>query len=163
MVANGFHNSLIIHYRLYMAVHNTKGRSASETKRVNKALESVIQRDICDWLEQGGYFFWRSNNVPVFAMSNDGVRRFRSLPKHTPRGLPDIIVIQAGKFIALEVKRPGAKLRPEQADFGLRAIKAGGSYHVVHSVDELKELKEFGGWRMISVYKKEGSIAETED
>lgn len=116
-----------------------------QTKRVNKALESVISREICDWLELGDYFFWRSNNVPVFAMSNDGVRRFRALPKHTPRGLPDIIVIHQGKFIALEVKRPGAKLRPEQGEFGVKCALRGGYYYVVHSLAEVRDLREFGG------------------
>lgn len=101
-------------------------------------LEKDIQREICDWLAFHSYFFWRSNNIPVFGRSNDGVRRFRALPKYTPRGLPDIMVIFHGKFIAIEVKRAGAKLRPEQVDFCQRVIENKGEYITVHSLMELK-------------------------
>jgi len=88
--------------------------------------------------------------------------RFRSLPKDTPRGLPDIIVVKGGKFIGIEVKRKGAKLRPEQAEFGCKVVVNGGEYHVVHSLEELKELKCFDGWRMASVYKDKGKVKEIE-
>ncbi len=106
-------------------------------------LEKDIQREICEWLNDEGYFFWRSNNIPVFGQSNDGKRRFRSLPKFTPRGLPDIMVISRGKFIAIEVKRPGAFLRPEQAEFGTRLIKNGGNYYTVFCLDDVKMINEF--------------------
>lgn len=102
-------------------------------------LEKEIQRKICDYLAKEGKFFWRSNNIPVFATNNGGQKTFRSLPKHTPRGLPDIIMVYRSKFIAFEVKRPGAKLRPEQAEFGIKCEDNGGYYFAVHSVDEVKE------------------------
>lgn len=111
-----------------------------KTKRNSRVLESVIQREICDYLFERGYFFWRSNNVPVFAVSNDGVRRFRSLPKYTPKGLPDILLVnENGMLIGIEVKRPGEKLKPDQAKFALDLIKTNARYHCVHSLDELKE------------------------
>jgi hypothetical protein len=59
------------------------------------------------------------------------------LPKFTPRGLPDITIIHKGKFIAVEVKREGAKLRTEQAEFGVNVVKNGGEYYVVHSLHEM--------------------------
>lgn len=109
----------------------------SKVKGRGTVLEKEIQREICDWLREQGFFFWRSNNVPVYSASNDGVKRFRSLPKDTPRGLPDIIIIEQGKFIGVEVKRMGMKLRPEQGEFGTKLTLNGGHYLVVHSLGEL--------------------------
>lgn len=101
-----------------------------------RKLEKEIQGEISDWLRKRGIMFWRSNNIPVFGVNNAGKRTFRSLPKDTPRGLPDLMIIRAGKFIGIEVKRPGAKLRPEQGNFGIRLVDAGAEYHCVHSLDE---------------------------
>lgn len=109
-------------------------------------LEKDIQRTICEYLSVKKYFFWRSNNIPVFSTNNAGKRTFRSLPKFTPRGLPDIIVIYKGQFIALEIKRPKAKLRPEQADFGSKCIENGGKYFILHSLEELQELEK-NNWK----------------
>lgn len=120
-----------------------KTKASGKAKGVNRVLESAIQREICDYLASWHYFFWRSNNVPVFAMSNDGVRRFRSLPKYTPKGLPDIMLVRKdGVLVGIEVKRPGEKLKPDQAAFGLKMIKWGAVYGIVHSLDEFKELEK---------------------
>ena len=103
-------------------------------------LEKDIQRAICDYLALKNYFFWRSNNIPVFGKNNAGFKTFRSLPKYTPRGIPDIIIIRKGEFIAVEVKRPKAKLRPEQAEFASKIVVHGGTYWVVHSLEEIIDL-----------------------
>lgn len=101
-------------------------------------LEKFVQRAICDWLHLKGYFFWRANNVPTLGrFGADGSARFRNLPKYTPRGIADILIVNSGELIALEVKREGALLRPEQAEFGVNIAKNGGSYHVVHSLEEV--------------------------
>lgn len=105
---------------------------------IKKKLEKDIQREICQYLEGEKYFFWRSNNIPVFGMNNGGKRTFRSLPKYTPRGLPDIMLLHAGKFLAFEVKRPGEKLRPEQETFRARCAEVGVDYYVVTSLNEVK-------------------------
>lgn len=103
--------------------------------------ESVIVREICDYLFEAGYFFWRSNNVPVFG---------RALPKFTPKGLPDIMMVHNGVFVGFEVKRPadeskreknGRTIRAgtmsvEQMDFGEKLRRAGGEYNVVRSKEE---------------------------
>ncbi len=128
------------YYRVYDNFPSTMGADKKEGTTLAKVLERDIQKGICDWLRQREVFFWRSNNIPVFSTSNDGVRRFRSLPKDTPRGLPDIMIVHEGKFIALEVKRPGAKLRPEQAEFGIKLCTHGGQYYKVQSLDEVKRI-----------------------
>lgn len=97
-------------------------------------LESDIQRDICKMLEKRGVLFWRSNNIP--APGRNGKHSFRKLPKYVPRGLPDLIVVIAGRMICLEVKRPGMPLNPEQVKFGGKLLVAGASYAVVRSVKD---------------------------
>lgn len=101
-------------------------------------LESEVLRECCEYLDKMGYFFWRSNNIPVFAKNNAGNMTFRSLPKYTPRGLPDIMCVSQGDFIAIECKRLGAELREEQKEFRNNLNAHGGIYIVVHSLSELR-------------------------
>lgn len=103
-------------------------------------LEKDIQRGILEWLNDEGFFFWRSNNTPVYSRNNGGKMAFRSLPKYTPRGLPDIMCVINGRFVAIEVKRPGSKLRSEQADYGAKCVCSGGIYAMVQSLDDVKKL-----------------------
>lgn len=110
----------------------------SEKKAI--PLEKEIQNEILEWLSKRELLFWRCNNVPVFSRSNDGVKRFRSLPKYTPKGLPDIMIIHRREFIALEVKRPGGKIRAEQFEFGDKVMKNGGHYFIVTSLKEVVDI-----------------------
>ncbi len=105
--------------------------------------EKDIQRTICEWLDLNKYLFWRQNNVPIFGKNNGGNFVHRSMPKYTPKGLPDIMCIVKGEFIGIEVKRPKMKLRPEQAEFGAKLSLHGGKYYTVHSLEELLSLPEF--------------------
>ena len=107
---------------------------------MKEKLEKDIQREICDYLYEKNYFFWRQNNVPVFAKSNDGVMRFRALPKYTLKGIPDILLLHKGMFCGFEVKRPCAVLRPEQEIFGNMIKLNGGLYFVVTSLLEVQSI-----------------------
>jgi hypothetical protein len=82
------------------------------------------------------HFFWRQNTAPAVNKSKDGWS-FRRMPKHSRRGVPDIIVIKDGQFIGLEVKRPGTYQSPEQNVFEKDVSAAGGRYHVVRSIDDV--------------------------
>lgn len=106
------------------------------SKPLPKKLESDIQRDICDWLHSKDFFFWRQNNIPVFGASGDGHRRYRAMPKYSLKGLPDIVVLYNGHYIALEVKRPKAKQTPEQLEIEKKTVDNGGLYFVVTSIEE---------------------------
>lgn len=104
--------------------------------------ETDILRECCEYLAENNLLFWRTNNLAVFG---------RSLPKYTPKGLPDINVIIYGKYIGIEVKRPagneereanGRKVRagelsPQQLQWGMRLSKHGATYEIVRSRDEL--------------------------
>lgn len=55
-------------------------------------------------------------------------------------GQADIIgIIMGGRAIAIEVKRPGKFLEPEQATWASMFRKYGGLYICAHSVDEVYE------------------------
>jgi hypothetical protein len=97
--------------------------------------ESSIQSAICDYLALREHCFWRTNNIP--APQCDG--GFRKLPKYTPRGLPDIIVIKDGRFVGLEVKKKGSYQTPDQKEFELQIKEAGGEYYVVRSIENVQE------------------------
>lgn len=110
-------------------------------KYMGKILERDIQREICEWLKKEGYFFWRSNNVPVFARSNDGKMRYRAMPKFSMKGIPDIIVLFRGTFIGLEVKRPEQKPTEEQMGFATRCFLNGGYWYCVDSLAAVKAIQ----------------------
>lgn len=106
--------------------------------------ESMIVREICDWLHDQDYFFWRENNIPAPG---------RALPKYTPKGIADIIVVAHGKIFAIEVKRGGSDvvrekngralragmLSPMQAEWGAALALHGGNYRCVRSLEEVKD------------------------
>jgi hypothetical protein len=80
-----------------------------------------------------------------------GILRFlRSLPRclawkeHGGRygtaGLPDIIACVDGRFVGLEVKRPGGKLTALQLSTLERIRAAGGVAEMIDSVDKAKAI-----------------------
>jgi hypothetical protein len=108
------------------------------SKKIKTPLEKEVQNEICEYLQDRKYLFWRNNTLPVFSRNNAGNMAFRSMGKYAMKGLPDIIIIIRGKFIGVEVKRQGInELRPEQSKFQDRCIENGAVYLVVHSLDEL--------------------------
>lgn len=53
-----------------------------------------------------------------------------------PAGVPDLLVCSAGRFVALEVKRPGESATPLQQETMRRIARAGGATVVVRSAEE---------------------------
>lgn len=109
-------------------------------------LENEIQNEIFDFLLEENFFFWRSNNIPVFGKNNAGKYMHRSMPKHTPKGISDIIVIHRGIFYAIEVKRENeklGKLSEDQANFGANVVNNGGIYVVARCVEDVKKVLTF--------------------
>lgn len=64
----------------------------------------------------------------------------RRLPKYTPRGLPDIIVVAGGLFFALEVKTKVGRQSPDQKVFEALVKKHGGKYFVVRSIEDVQAI-----------------------
>lgn len=104
----------------------------------SEKLEKETQKEICEWLDKQKIMFWRSNNIPAFYVASGGERKFRSLPKYTPRGLPDIIAVVQGKIYAIEVKRVGEKLKPHQAEFAIKLVENDGQYLTAYSLEDVK-------------------------
>lgn len=108
--------------------------------------ESDIQNTICEYLALRQRCFFRLNNIPAFNRGGDGGFTMRRLPKYTPRGLPDIVVVAGGQFIALEVKKPANKgssktyQSPDQKIFQALVEKHGGKYHVVRSLEDVQAI-----------------------
>lgn len=103
-------------------------------------LEKEIQKTICTYLfDLKHYFGWRQNTAPTVQKSGDGWQ-FRRMAAHTMKGTPDIILIKDGIFIGLEVKRPGGKQSDDQKEFEKKCLKAGGQYHIVTSLDDVRAL-----------------------
>lgn len=99
---------------------------------MNTVLEKDIQLAICDYLAYKGHFFWRQNTNPIFSEG-----RFKSMPKHSKTGVPDIILVKAGIFVGLEVKRPKGKQSENQEIFQRGLERAGGKYYLVTSLDDV--------------------------
>lgn len=105
-----------------------------------KSKESEIQNSICEYLQMRGRFFFRLNNIPAFNRSEGGGFTMRRLPKFTPRGLPDIIVVAGGAFIALEVKNATGRQSPDQKIIESDIKKHGGKYYVVRSIEDVQAI-----------------------
>jgi hypothetical protein len=59
-------------------------------------------------------------------------------PAVLQRGLPDIVGCVHGRFMGLEVKRPGRDVTPLQAVTLAKIRRAGGLTAVAHNVEEVK-------------------------
>lgn len=85
--------------------------------------EQDIQKDILDFLRSIGYLAIKQNNIGIYARA----------------GVPDIIACSnEGKFIGIEVKRPGQKPKPIQDAFLDAINKIGGVAFCATSVDDVK-------------------------
>lgn len=103
-------------------------------------LESDIQKACLDYLAMRGIFAWRQNQGAI-PLADGGFRRFNGM-----KGQSDIIgICPDGRFLAIEVKRPGNKPTEDQWQFIENIQKHGGVAMWVRSVDEMEaDLKEVG-------------------
>ena len=96
-------------------------------------LEQDIQKQILNWLR------WKG--IPCYKHQNAGIRKPDGsyIPTHT-RGVSDIIgcLPKTGRFLAIEVKRPGGKPTPEQQQFIDTINAAGGLAFVARTIEEVE-------------------------
>jgi hypothetical protein len=78
-----------------------------------------------------------TNNTPIY---DAGRKAFRAMPKYTPKGIADIIVVHVGRPYFLEVKRPGAYQSADQKAFQESVERAGATYSVVRSIEDVERL-----------------------
>lgn len=108
--------------------------------------EQDIQRAILEWLELQGIMAWRQNSGAAVARNADGSKRFIRFCSQA--GISDIVGIlpHSGRIIALEVKRPGGRVTPEQRRFLEQVGEMGGLAGVVRSVEDADRLLAASGW-----------------
>ncbi len=109
------------------------GRLKRKPKAVNTApLEKDIQKAIVEYLRLVGAVAIRVNSGAISGEHNGKKRfvRFNSEP-----GCSDIIACLAGRFVAIEVKRPGKKATDAQTSFLDSVRQAGGVAFVADSVE----------------------------
>lgn len=96
---------------------------------MKKKLEKDIQLEICQWLKENDFYFWRFRYMSRFPI------------KFIPRGLPDIMILHQGKFIGLEIKVPGYwKYTDDQIAMKDLIISNGGRYHLITSLEEAQKI-----------------------
>ena len=106
-----------------------------------RSTESEIQRSILDYLDirkkKMGYMFWRANTVGIYDPTTKG---FRTMPKYSMSGTPDINLIWNGQYIGLEVKREKTKQSENQKEFEKQSKEAGAEYYVVRGIDDIIQI-----------------------
>lgn len=96
-------------------------------------LEKDIQKDIIEYLEIKQIFHWR-NNSGAYKTEHGSFIRFGS------PGSPDIFAIQDGHTYGLEVKNEKGKLSDLQEAWKQGFEKAGCTYHIVRSLDDIVKI-----------------------
>lgn len=81
-----------------------------------------------------GAIVWR-NNTGALKDANGRLVRYGLCP-----GSSDLIGLFKGRFLALEIKKPGKKATVKQQNFINAVNRAGGIAGVVTSVEDLKNL-----------------------
>ena len=114
--------------------------------RIAKLLEKDIQRMIMQYLVSRGAFPIRVNSMAV-AGTHKGKKRF--IRSNSEDGCSDILCCYRGLFLALEVKRPGARAKKtgkeasdNQLAFLEKVRRADGVAEVVTSVEDVELILE---------------------
>ena len=107
--------------------------------------ESQLQRSVAAHLRL------RQPNVFWFACENGGYRTAieAAILKSCgiKRGVPDLIVIRAGKTFALELKAPGGRVSPSQQTAHQEMRAAGAEVATVFGIDDA--LAQLEAWQLL--------------
>jgi hypothetical protein len=111
--------------------------------------ESAIQTAILKWLRVLGIPAIRVNSRTFDVRDATKRSGFRIMRANDVKGTSDILACLPpdGRFLALEVKRPGAKLSLEQSAFLQWIASAGGIGARVTSCQDVMELLDRHGWK----------------
>jgi hypothetical protein len=94
-------------------------------KTVKKYLDLILTPD--SW--------WTSIDHAAKGKFRGQMRRARGVKK----GIPDILILFAGRCHWIELKSPDGKLSPEQKDCHEAIVSAGGAVTVARSVDHVSD------------------------
>lgn len=87
-----------------------------------KTPEGMLKASIRQLLDTVGIFHYNAWGGPM-----------------SPKGVPDLICCQKGRFIGIEVKTETGRVSPEQEEFIRRINEAGGLAFVARSLDDVIE------------------------
>ena len=100
---------------------------------MQKIKEQDIVNQIITYLTIEKIFCWRQNTSGIYMVRTNSYRPSKA------RGVADILgILPTGQALAIEVKRPGAKLdNPYQIEFRDNVIKNNGCYILAYSIDDV--------------------------
>lgn len=97
--------------------------------------EVDIQKAIIGYLLMKGHFVWRNNTGGRPWTDSRGSKRIMMFGK---KGSSDIIgCLRDGRFLAIEVKRPGEVPRPDQLEFLAEINSRGGLAFIAYSIEDV--------------------------
>lgn len=97
--------------------------------------EKEIQDGILDYLRRVKHIYCMRMNVGAMRTEHAGVTHF---VRFGSKGMSDIIgVMKGGRFLAIEVKRRGGRVSPEQREFIRQVNAEGGLAFVAYSLDDV--------------------------
>jgi hypothetical protein len=95
--------------------------------------EKELQKLILDYLAVKRIFHYRNNSGVMFSEYKGKKRMVR----FGTTGSPDIIVVQNGIYVGIEVKNATSVQNEAQVDFQQALEKAGGRYILARSLDDV--------------------------
>lgn len=107
--------------------------------------EAAVKTGVLKWLNLGGYAITKHQS------------------SYGKRGTPDVLACRKGRFLAIEVKRPGKTPDPDQLGEMRRWQEAGALVGWVQSVDHLRQLLDHvddPGWRNDFKHPGDGRAAD---
>jgi hypothetical protein len=99
--------------------------------------ETALVTQVKAYLELAGALVIRINSG-AFAGEHHGRKRFVRL--NSEPGCSDLLCCYHGRFLALEVKRPGNQATPKQESFLSSVRAAGGLAAVVTDIEDVQQL-----------------------
>uniref|UniRef100_A0A6H2A0C8 VRR-NUC domain-containing protein n=1 Tax=viral metagenome TaxID=1070528 RepID=A0A6H2A0C8_9ZZZZ len=103
--------------------------------------ESNLKRQLEDYLQfqqnLGRLLFLRLNAGNFIELRGNNRRRIKGCPK----GTADLLVLAGGKVTFLELKSKRGKLTDAQVEFSRAAWEQGADYHIIRSLEEVRELE----------------------
>ena len=100
--------------------------------------ENKVQNEVCKYLRKKRVFFFRVNNMPVW---DKKLGIYRSMGEYSIKGVPDVLAVSRdGRMIGIEFKSKTGRLSADQFFFSQRLMDRGGEYHVIRSIEDIKEL-----------------------
>lgn len=109
--------------------------------------ERDIQKQIAEYLTLLGGMVIRTNSGGMRLKNRNGSDRYVRF--NNQQGCADLIVCLRGRFVAVEVKRPGNRPTANQELFAERVHRAQGVAVVASSVEELAEQLQQHGFDVI--------------